>query len=143
MWSDLSALYRALRTTARPIRSHIIKVKGDCPAGSPRLEKHPGRIGDVSIEERLVEIRTGLGSCSLVEQERLWVYDLRALTETNVKHIIYFFAGGGFVQPAAVDQWKFFAHLASSLALAGVRVVLVSYPLAPNSPAKDSLPVLR
>ena len=39
--SDLSTLYKALRTTARPMRSHIIKVKGEYPASSPRLEKHP------------------------------------------------------------------------------------------------------
>ncbi|KAI1287847.1 Alpha/Beta hydrolase protein [Xylaria venustula] len=150
--SDLSTLYRVFKKIARPIRSHIIKVEGDFPAGSPRLEKRPRRVGKVNIEERLIEIGTGAKSCSIIKEEKLWVYEFlsptsstsdRSKFEIKGNHIVYFFAGGGFVQPAASEQWKFCAYLASSLAQEGVRVVLISYPLAPNSPAKDSLPLLR
>ncbi|KAI0975394.1 S-adenosyl-L-methionine-dependent methyltransferase [Xylaria arbuscula] len=150
--SDLSTLYRVFRKTARPIRSHILKVEGDFPAGSPRLEKHPQRIRKVNIEERLIKIGTSAKSCSIIQEENLWVYEFlspdypigdKSKFKIKGNHIVYFFAGGGFVQPAASEQWKFCAYLASSLAREGVRVVLISYPLAPNSPAKDSLPVLR
>ncbi|KAI1254431.1 hypothetical protein MGN70_003834 [Eutypa lata] len=71
-------------------------------------------------------------------------------------HTIYYFPGGGFRAPPSSKHWKFCAQLASSLSLPPLgntstaeraetvaHVVLVSYPLAPHSPARDSLPLLR
>ncbi|KAI8630259.1 Alpha/Beta hydrolase protein [Xylariaceae sp. FL1651] len=157
--SDLSTLYKILKTALRPLRSHIISIKGGYPAGSPRLEKHPRRIGNVSVEERRVEIFPSSEPTSepntnaepKEHKEILWVYDFnspveptrgRAKDDNKDSHTIYYFAGGGFQMPPSSEQWKFCAHLASSLA-PSKRVVLISYPLAPNSPAHDSLPILR
>lgn len=71
-------------------------------------------------------------------------------------HTIYYFAGGGFRAPPSSEHWKFCAQLASALSLPPLgnttiaeraethaRVVLVSYPLAPHSPARDSLPLRK
>ncbi|KAI0190799.1 Alpha/Beta hydrolase protein [Astrocystis sublimbata] len=148
--SDLSTLYKVFRKAARPMRSHIISVKGDYPPGSPRLEKHPGHIDNVKIKERQIIVQgSGYHSSGSPNPETLWTYEFCPPTgpvaepQATGRHTVYFFAGGGFVQPAASEQWKLCAHLASSLAHTGVQMVLVSYPLAPKSPAKDSLPLLR
>lgn len=71
-------------------------------------------------------------------------------------HTIYYFAGGGFRAPPSSEHWKFCAQLASSLSLpplgntstaeraeTAAHMTLVSYPLAPNSPARDSLPLRK
>ncbi|OTB04761.1 hypothetical protein M426DRAFT_35953, partial [Hypoxylon sp. CI-4A] len=76
----------------------------------------------------------------------LWVYDFYDLESSKridqeSKHTIYYFAGGGFQTPPSSEHWKFCAHLASCLPSS--RLILVSYPLAPHSPARDSLPLLR
>ncbi|KAI0139339.1 Alpha/Beta hydrolase protein [Xylariaceae sp. FL1272] len=147
--SDLSRLYKVFRKTARPIRSHILSVEGNHPAGSPRIEKRPKRIGKVEIKERGIVISSSSNS-----SKTLWTYSfhppvdpprgrLKPEDVAKAKHIVYFFAGGGFVQPAESEQWKLCAYLASALAQSDVQIILVSYPLAPNSPAKESLPILR
>ncbi|EXJ73980.1 uncharacterized protein A1O5_02274 [Cladophialophora psammophila CBS 110553] len=83
------------------------------------------------------------------------------------KHRVYYFCGGGFQSPPAPEHWRFLTYLSQDLAshycsrpLAGrgqhangldqdaepgaeIELVLVSYPLAPNSPASDSLEILR
>lgn len=57
-------------------------------------------------------------------------------------HRILYFAGGGFQSPPASEHWSFVSNLASQLS-DRYRITLVSYPLAPNSPASASLPVLQ
>jgi acetyl esterase/lipase len=49
------------------------------------------------------------------------------------------FAGGGFTKIATAHHWTFIAELACATPCC---VTLVSYPLAPHSPAKDSIPHL-
>ncbi|KAI1266585.1 Alpha/Beta hydrolase protein [Xylariaceae sp. FL1019] len=165
--SDLSTLYKIFRKTARPVRSHILSVGGNYPTGSPRIEKHPKRVGKVEIIEQQIITSPHTTSTSpspsstqnsdndsLARKEVLWTYSFHPPADPprgrvkpseagKRKHIVYFFAGGGFVQPAESEQWKLCAYLASALAQSDVQIVLVSYPLAPNSPAKDSLPILR
>jgi acetyl esterase/lipase len=48
---------------------------------------------------------------------------------------IYYYAGGGWQMPAGSDHWKFTTEIAAQL---HVVVTIVSYPLAPNSPAPTS-----
>ncbi|KAI1212012.1 Alpha/Beta hydrolase protein [Annulohypoxylon truncatum] len=149
--TDLSLLYRVLRIVIRPLRPHLVTPKGEYPAGSPRLRKHPHRIGKVSITEREILIPSNLlldsEASSGFKAESLWVYDFHLPVSGNnnnratATHTVYYFAGGGFQAPASSEHWKFCAYLASSLPRS--RVVLVSYPLAPHSPAKTTLPFLR
>ncbi|ETI26185.1 hypothetical protein G647_02962 [Cladophialophora carrionii CBS 160.54] len=78
------------------------------------------------------------------------------------KHCVYYFSGGGFQSPPSGEHWRFLAQLAqdlvghrSSVTFPGsqrsvdpasdakIELIMVSYPLAPNSPASESLRVLR
>ncbi|KAI0470469.1 Alpha/Beta hydrolase protein [Xylariaceae sp. FL0804] len=157
--SDLSLLYKVLRTAIRPFRPRLVTGGDPLPAGSPRLQKHPRSIGKVAITERKIDIPATSESGSNADvgaqnDDVLWVYDFQAphLAEQSQaspvgrqgKHMMYYFAGGGFTSPATSEHWKLCAHLASSQVAGGSgRIVLVSYPLAPHSPARDSLPLLR
>jgi acetyl esterase/lipase len=58
------------------------------------------------------------------------------------KHILLYFAGGGFQSPPSKEHWKFCASLCSALR-ESYAISIVSYPLAPNSPASQSLPALQ
>lgn len=57
---------------------------------------------------------------------------------------VYYFAGGGWQNPPSPEHWKLCAHLCATLHARGqpATVSLVSYPLAPNSPAVDAFPLL-
>jgi acetyl esterase/lipase len=78
------------------------------------------------------------------------------------KHRVYYFSGGGFRSPPSGEHWRFLAQLAQDLAGhrssvtfpgsqrsvdpesdAKIELIMVSYPLAPTSPASESLRVLR
>ncbi|OQU93736.1 hypothetical protein CLAIMM_00214 [Cladophialophora immunda] len=79
------------------------------------------------------------------------------------RHRVYYFCGGGFQTPPAPEHWRFLALLTQDLANRrlhppaaenspradilrrdmDIELVLVSYPLAPNSPARESLRVLK
>lgn len=56
-------------------------------------------------------------------------------------HDLYYFAGGGFSSPPSPEHWRFFTKL--SHRLRQYRLVIVSYPLAPASPAPASIPILQ
>ncbi|KAI1086874.1 Alpha/Beta hydrolase protein [Rostrohypoxylon terebratum] len=149
--TDLSLLYRGLCFFIKPLRPHLATSKRQYPAGSPRLEKHPRHIGKVTVIERGILIPSKLSLDPEINPEsnaeNLWVYDYYPTGIENndgrasQAHTVYYFAGGGFQAPGSSEHWKFCAHLASSLSRS--RVVLVSYPLAPHSPAKVTLPFLR
>lgn len=78
------------------------------------------------------------------------------------KHRVYYFIGGGFQSPPSGEHWRFVTQLAQDLAGhrasvtfpatersvdpendARIELILVSYPLAPSSPASETLRVLR
>ncbi|KAI1455494.1 hypothetical protein F4805DRAFT_435723 [Annulohypoxylon moriforme] len=146
---DLSLLYRILRMVIKPLRPRLVAPKGEHPAGSPRLRKRPHHIRRVIIEEREVLIPSNPPSDAEISPrinvESLWVYDFHPAESGNgtnrPRHTVFYFPGGGFQAPASSEHWKFCAHLASSLPQS--RITLVSYPLAPHSPAKVTLPFLR
>lgn len=159
--SDLSLFYRFLRTfILRPLRPRLVGFKGPLPQGSPPLEKRPASHYGVHIKERTVRVaartHTPLTQATGPEGsqfQELYLYDFepardhseidREGTKKEYRHTVYYFSGGGFCSPAGAEHWKLCARMAKNLAGDGVRIVLVSYPLAPNSPAKDSLPLLR
>lgn len=53
---------------------------------------------------------------------------------------IYYFAGGGWQMPPSSQHWKFCVELSRNLPEANV--ILISYPLAPLSPASETFPKL-
>lgn len=169
--SDISLLYRLIRTLIRPIRPNLVRPGKPFPAGSPRLS--PPKKRDVDIVE----------SCT----EGVWQYTLRpkissASTSKDAeakakagspssspgtsserdhpdgpgqrKHRIYYFNGGGFQSPPSSQHWLFLTNLSKKLSLGPSKshhqpqkyapeITLVSYPLAPNSPASKSFPILE
>jgi len=54
---------------------------------------------------------------------------------------MYYFAGGGWQMQPSSQHWKFCAELA--IKVPGLVVSVVSPPLAPNSPASSTLPMLN
>ncbi|KAK9418839.1 putative Alpha/Beta hydrolase protein [Seiridium unicorne] len=132
--TDLSLLYRILRTVIKPLRPRLVKPGKRKPAGSPRLDTYPRTKGSFTISERQHD-----GS-------RVWLYDFEPESPPTIKikppSTIYYFAGGGFQSPPSGEHWSYLSKLAGALTLEH-HITLVSYPLAPASPASESLPVLR
>ncbi|KAI0471832.1 Alpha/Beta hydrolase protein [Xylariaceae sp. FL0804] len=143
--SDLSTFFRVVRAALRPIRPRLATTKVRFPPGSPRLVRRPARIGRVAIRERVVDNGARDG-------DRLFMYDFETADKTGTgtgtgirppTHFVYYFCGGGFQAPPSPGHWKFCAHLAAELGKDAGHVTLVSYPLAPHSPAHISQPILR
>ena len=131
---DLSLLYRLLRAVIRPLRPRLANPGKPLPAGSPKLTPPSTKC---SINER--------------QSEGVYLYDFTvnassprspSTAKESRPHQLYYFVGGGFQSPPSPGHWKFCAELCQQLGNA-YRVTLVSYPLAPNSPAPESLPVLQ
>lgn len=129
--TDRSILMLILQKILRPIGHRLIKPpKKPYPAGSPQLDPHKKAKKRCDIEERTVE--------------DIYLYDLRvkgaAQSEGKPVKRIYYFSGGGWQAPASSEHWTFVAELAHRLS--DTAITLVSYPLAPNSPAPVAFPML-
>ncbi|KAI1396927.1 Alpha/Beta hydrolase protein [Hypoxylon fuscum] len=153
---DISLSYKLISSIMRLLRPHLATPpKNKYPPGSPRLRKHPKHIKTTRIIEREITVPlhplpdSDPGSNVANKSASLWVYEFHppkrashgSKPRPGPAHTIFYFCGGGFQAPALAEHWKLCAHLAAHLPRA--RVVLVSYPLAPHSPAKDALPLLR
>ncbi|THV65149.1 alpha/beta-hydrolase [Aureobasidium pullulans] len=124
-----------LQTIIKPFRPRLIKPNKELPPESPKLDIH----------------RTAKKRCNVIERqvEGIWLYEMTPntaslsskSTEIERKRHIYYFAGGGWQMPPSPEHWKLCAELCHRLA--NTTVTIVSYPLAPNSPAKDSIPALE
>ncbi|KAK5089295.1 hypothetical protein LTR70_006779 [Exophiala xenobiotica] len=156
--TDLSPLYRLVHALIRPLRPKLVSFDKTWPEGSARLPKRPSSHYGVKISERRIQVpstpQLPLPQADpATNTQNLWMYDFQAQrsesdvdregAKTETSKTIYYFAGGGFQAPASGEHWKLCARLAKYLASDGVRIVIVSYPLSPKSPAKDSLPLLR
>lgn len=161
--TDLSVLYRIARTLIKPLRPRLVGLKGPLPQGSPQLTKRPHSHNGINITERRITVRSHpevpLTQATSPEDaegntsQALFLYDFetprssihldRHGAKKEHRHVVYYFAGGGFQSGPTTEHWKLCARMAKELADSGISVVLVSYALAPNSPAKDSLPLLR
>jgi acetyl esterase/lipase len=132
--TDLSLLYRVLRVVVRPLRPRLVKPGKPAGAGSPRLFQYPRFKRDFFIKEQKHEA------------SGLWLYNYEPLSGPNIKvkppSTIYYFAGGGFQSPPARAHWRFLGRLAERLML-DHHITVVSYGLAPNTPAAAALPQLR
>jgi acetyl esterase/lipase len=72
----------------------------------------------------------------------MYMYDFESpSTKPSTQHHIFYFAGGGFQSPPSKEHWKLCAELARRLK--SCQVTVVSYPLAPHTPAAKALPMLQ
>jgi len=134
--TDRSAYMWVLQHMLKPFSTSIVTPRKIYPAGSPQLEPHKKAQRLCNIKERQVE--------------GIYIYDItakdayRALQGDNHGKIrmkrIYFFCGGGWQIPASSEHWALCAEIA--VQLANTIVSLVSYPLAPNTPAPVAFPWL-
>ncbi|KAK5467866.1 hypothetical protein LTS15_000839 [Exophiala xenobiotica] len=178
--TDLSFLYKVLRTLIRPFRPRLVKPGKEAPPGSQRLKP-------------LQKFKRG---CEILESKRegVWEYTLRhtstsqsqsqsrsrsqrearqvdtwtqtshdegeqlneaqeKINQRKTPHRVYYFCGGGFQSPPSSEHWLFLTKLTKDLALGQgqeakkrhreVEITVVSHPLAPASPAAETLPILR
>lgn len=119
----------------RPFGSQITKMKQETPAGSQQLPVPKHATTRAHVSERKVA--------------GVYIYDmtpklphmgaLKSSEKARHKRI-YYFAGGGWRMPASADHWALTSKLAASCP--NTTVSLVAYPLAPSSPASDSIPTL-
>lgn len=139
-----------LQTLIKPIGQKLITPKKEFPAGSVKLTPHKAAKKKCHITERQVE--------------GLWVYDLTSKSsqhqstresKTGTEKLnegirggkkgktrkIYYFAGGAWQMPPSPEHWKLCAELNTKIPNSIVSVV--SYPLAPNSPAEAAFPSLE
>lgn len=129
-----TAIFHSL---ARPIRPRLVKGPGKpFPPGSPQLMID-------SVARRKCDVRE-------YQVGDVCLYELRPknsrTNETGTSHEaplheLYYFAGGGFTSPPTPEHWRFFTKLSERLPQ--YRLVIVSYPLAPASPAPKSIPILQ
>lgn len=136
--TDRSVLMAIMHFCLRPFGPKITKMTCEHPPGSPQLHVPKHATARCNVKERKVN--------------DVYIYDMTANslhmplptthhpTEKTKRKRIYYFAGGGWRMPASPDHWaltsKFVAQLPDT------QLSLISYPLAPKSPAADSLPIL-
>ena len=139
--SKIKVLHRTDRSTPSQLLHHVvdtfksqlIKLGPEHPAGSPRIDAHKSTLKTCDVNERSVE--------------DIYIYDITpnhspspngGTQQPTKKRRIYYFAGGGWQMPPSGEHWKFCTEIAKNLP--GTTLSLVSYPLAPNSPAPTAFP---
>lgn len=124
-----------LQTVVRPFRPRLVKPGKPTPPGSQPLQPPKSASSKCDIKEYKVK-NVYLSSFTPKSPEHT-----SKVVDPTPKHQLLYFAGGGFQSPPSSDHWKLITEL--SLKLPQYEVTVVSYPLAPNSPAGDSLPVVQ
>ncbi|KAE8442214.1 hypothetical protein EG329_003743 [Mollisiaceae sp. DMI_Dod_QoI] len=131
--SSIRVVQREGRSAANAAAQHIVKPfaslilrSHDEPSGSPPLTPHKHALRICKIREsQIVDTR---------------IYSFEKPEERNhivATHRLYYFAGGGFRGVPEKEHWLLCAELC--MKLPEYEINLVSYPLAPNSPASKSL----
>jgi acetyl esterase/lipase len=131
--TDRSLYMLVLQHLIKPFNARLVKPKKETLAGSQQLEAHKKAWKHCDISERQVE--------------GTWVYDMVAKeqsrsspAEKRRRRRVYYFAGGGWAMPPSSEHWVLCAELARKLP--DTVISIVSYPLAPNSPAPVAIPSL-
>lgn len=134
-----SAVNHALQKVVEAFSSAIMKPGKPFPVGSPRLTPHKSVYKGCHIRE--------------YQLEECWLYGFSKLdTSTRERgrekerenapiHQLFYFAGGGFRGAPTKEHWLLCTELCANLP--EYEINLVSYPLAPNSPASKSIPQLE
>lgn len=127
---DRSILMAILHMLIKPFNGRLVKPKKAWPAGSPRVEVDKKAAKKLDATARRVD--------------EIYIYDLSTKHTSSMEkqktRRLYYFAGGGWQMPASSEHWAFLTEMTAKLP--GIAVSLVSYPLAPNSPAPVAIPQL-
>ncbi|KAM3417318.1 hypothetical protein BST61_g5570 [Cercospora zeina] len=140
---DRSALMFLLQHLIKPFSSKLISSSTEHPAGSPQLTPHHHARRRCDVRERkvddiyLYDIVPKDSKTGVTKDRRISAED-----EKRRKRRVYYYSGGGWQMPANSEHWYFLAELAQQLHPHGFAITLVSYPLAPNSPAPLSFPAM-
>lgn len=131
--TDRSLYMFMIQHLMKPFKGHIIKPRKQHPPGSQKLEPCKKAREWCDIQER--------------EVDGFYIYDLmpkqasqhrgRKEQQRRFKRI-YYFAGGGWQMPPSSEHWVLCAELAKQLP--DTTISMISYPLAPNTPAPVSFP---
>jgi acetyl esterase/lipase len=133
--TDRSLFMALTHSILRPFGPLITRITCELPPGSPALDIPKHATTRAHVHMRIVA--------------GVHIYDMTpkfphkgALksSEKARKKRIYYFCGGGWRMPASADHWALASKLASSCP--NTTVSLVSYSLAPKSPAPESFPEL-
>lgn len=159
--TDKSLPMKFIHTILRPIRPRLVNPKSVAPEGSQQLTPHRKATRRCHIRERQVHgiwvyditrkdasgggAFEGDGTEAGEEKTRDKVRETArtgapAWGTGRRKRIIYF-AGGGWQMPPSSGHWALVADLVNRVP--GTTVTLVSYPLAPKTPAASAMPKLR
>lgn len=134
---DKTFAMKALQTAIKPVGTKLVAPKKEFPAGSPQLNPHGKAQNRCHVHEREVE---GVFIYDMTPREgRLSDLD-KPLDEDKPLLRVYYFAGGGWQMPPSPQHWRLCAELCHEIPNAAVSVV--SYPLAPHSPAPIAMPQL-
>ncbi|KAK5307846.1 hypothetical protein LTR99_000818 [Exophiala xenobiotica] len=140
-----------LRTLIRPLRPRLVKPGKEAPPGSQRLKpSQKFKRGCKVLESK----REGVWEYTFRHTSQFHEDDLNTQEKINQRktHRVYYFCGGGFQSPPSSEHWLFLTKLTKDLAKQGqeakkrhreVEITVVSHPLAPASPAAETLPILR
>jgi acetyl esterase/lipase len=133
--TDRSLFMAITHSILRPFGPLITRITCELPPGSPALDIPKHATTRAHVHSRLVA--------------GVHIYDMTpkkphqgALksSEKARKKRLYYFCGGGWRMPASADHWALASKLAAECP--NTTVSLVSYSLAPKSPAPDSIPEL-
>lgn len=133
--TERSAFMFILQHLIKPLNTAIIKPRKVSPAGSQRLSPRKTTRRRCAVQERKIG--------------DIYIYDLsrepsklpRTSGESKTKkRRIYYFNGGAWQMPPSSQHWDITTEIARELP--DTTVSVVSYPLAPNSPAPVTFPQL-
>ena len=133
--SSIKVTKRTNRTLYMSLIHHLIKPFGSLlikqsqqhhPPGSPQLDVPKSVKKVCEIQERQVE--------------NIYLYDLIPKQHASRSKRLYYFAGGGWQSPPTGEHWAMIAEIAQQVP--DTTVTLISYPLAPSSPAPTSFPAM-
>ncbi|APA09113.1 hypothetical protein SS1G_03007 [Sclerotinia sclerotiorum 1980 UF-70] len=134
---DRSSLSSISQKAIKTFSKTILKTHPPLPSGSPQLTPHHSTKKHCQITEHQIA--------------DTYIYTFSSLSPPSspsaspssriILDKLYYFAGGGFRSGALKEHWTLCAELCRKLP--EYQINLVSYPLAPNSPATHSLPHLR
>ncbi|KAK3063859.1 hypothetical protein LTS18_012178 [Coniosporium uncinatum] len=132
--TDKSIPMSILMALIKPFGSKLVSSSKDYPPGSPRLTVRKAIQKSCSVTERKVN--------------DIYLYDIKrpapliatATKKPPRRKRIYYFAGGGWHMPPSGQHWESCRRFAHEIPNA--TITIVSYPLAPHSPAPDAFPQL-
>lgn len=138
--TNRSLLTALMHAFIRPFGPLITKMRDETPRGSPQLDVPKHATTRAHVSHRIVaDVHIYDMTAKLPHMGAL-----KSSSSANEKKArrkrIYYFAGGGWRMPASADHWALTSKLAASCP--DTTVSIVSYPLAPQNPAPESIPVL-